>query len=225
MSQSEKLQETSNGVQALIDIIHEKGVDAGKEEGLRIVEEAEKRAEWIINQANEEAEQIKQKADKEADFIRHAGKDSLELAFRDIKLKLKDDLSSQFASQLKRLIRHEMQDPDTLKKLLMQAASKCRVPDEEMKILLPEQVLGLDELRQDPSSIEQGALVEVLSAVASSLFESGVEFKLSPDVKAGMTFSLRDGEIVIEATDKALTELLLAHLQPRFRALLEGVVA
>ncbi len=225
MSQPVNTPESSNGVQELIDLIHEKGVAAGKEEGTRIVKEAEKRAEWILSQAKEEAAHIKLRAEKDAQFIRNAGKDSLDMAFRDIKLKLKDELSSQFAGQLKRLIQHEMQDPDTLKQILVQAAAKSRVPDEKMKILLPEQALGLEELRQNPASIEQGELMEVLSDVAKRLFQSGVEIKLSPEVSSGLVFSLREGEILIEVTDKALADLLLAHLQPRFRALLEGVVA
>ncbi|MCP5209316.1 MAG: hypothetical protein H6998_00150 [Hahellaceae bacterium] len=225
MSQSNHAKENSHGIQELIDRIHDKGVAAGKEEGIRIVEEAEKRAEWIISQAKEEAEHIKRQSEKDAAFIRNAGKDSLEMAFRDVKLKLKDNLSAQFAAQLKRLIQHEMQDPETLKKLLIEAAAKSQVPDQPMKILLPAHALGLDELRHNPSSIEQGALMEVLSEVASSLFQSGVKFSLSKDVSAGMVFVLKDGEILIEVTDKSLADLLLAHLQPRFRALLEGVVA
>lgn len=224
MAQAESTKIISSGIQELINRMHEKGVAAGKEEGLKIVNEAENRAEWIISQAKEEAAQIKRQAEKDAAFIRHAGKDSLEMAFRDIKLKLKDNLSAQFAAQLKRLIQHEMQDPDTLKKLLIQAASKSRVPDEKMTVLLPAHALGVEELRQNPSSIEQGALMEILSDVAKKLFESGVTFTLSDKVAAGFVFVLRDGDILIEVTDKSLAELLLAHLQPRFRALLEGVV-
>ena len=49
----------------------------------------------------------------------------------------------------------------------------------------------------------------------------------SPGLKSneGIIFALREGEIKVDLTDEALTTLLLSHLQPRFRAILEGVVA
>lgn len=225
MSDPSDISSKSRGIQELISLLKDKGVTAGKDEGVRIIGDAEQRADWIVKQAKEEAKQILSRARQEADFIENAGRDSLLISFRDIKLRLKDELSNQFANQLKELIHHEMQSPDTLKQLLYCAASNARIPDEKMDIALPDKVMGLEELRQNPSSLKEGPLVEILSEVTKKLLKSEVTFKSGLPDKQGIVFSLRNGEILIELTDDALTNLLLTHLQPRFRALLEGVVA
>ena len=114
---------------------------------------------------------------------------------------------------------------ETLKQLLINAASNTHIPDEKMTILLPEKILGLEDIRQNPNSLKGGALVEILSEVTRKLLKSEVIFSTGLKSKEGIVFSLRDGEIKIDLTDEALTALLLSHLQPRFRAILEGVVA
>lgn len=224
MSQSLDTKQSASGVQELIDQIREKGVNAGKDEGTRIVEDAEQRAEWILKQAKEEAEAIRKEAEQHASFVKDAGKDALGLAFRDIKLKLKDELSIQFSEQLRKVVAQELQDPDTLKSLLISAVSKTNIPDEGVRIMLPANVKGVNELREDPKLLEQGPLVELVSDTAKKMLSKGVDIKLDKNINSGLTFLLKDGEVSVEMTDSSLSEMLLQHLQPRFRAILEGVV-
>jgi V/A-type H+-transporting ATPase subunit E len=225
MTQILETGKTSQGIQELVDLMREKGINAGKEEGTRIVAEAEKRAEWILAQAEQQAKELGQSAHQQAEFIKQSGAESLEMAFRDIKLKLKDELSSRFASQLQRLVNEELSDPQTLKQLLISAAAKTQIQDQAMTIQLPDNAVALKELREDPDLLKGGPLMEMLSEVSRSLFSAGVSLQTSGSADQGLTFLLRDGEITIELTDAALSKLLLAHLQPRFRAILEGVVA
>ena len=191
---------------------------------MRIVSDAEQRAEWIIKQAKEEAEAIKQAAEQDARFVKEAGQDALDLAFRDIKLKLKDELSIQFSEQLRKLVEKELQDPDTLKSLLISAVARTAIPDEPLTIVLPDKTKGINELREDPKSLEQGALVELVSDTAQKMLTKGVEVRLGSNFNSGLTFLLDDGKVSIEVTDQSLSSMLLQHLQPRFRAILEGVV-
>jgi V/A-type H+-transporting ATPase subunit E len=225
MTQILETGKTSQGIQELVDLMREKGINAGKEEGTRIVAEAEKRAEWILAQAEQQAQELSQSAHQQAEFIKQSGAESLEMAFRDIKLKLKDELSSRFATQLQRLVNEELSDPQTLKQLLISAAAKTQIQDQAMTIQLPDNAVALKELREDPDLLKGGPLMEMLSEVSRSLFSAGVSLQTSGSADQGLTFLLRDGEITIELTDAALSKLLLAHLQPRFRAILEGVVA
>ena len=81
MSEQAQDQFASRGVQELIDQIREKGVNAGEEEGTRIVQDAEQRAQWIVEQAKEQADEVRAKAEQDAGFTRSAGNESLELAF------------------------------------------------------------------------------------------------------------------------------------------------
>ncbi|QYZ66556.1 MAG: ATP synthase subunit epsilon [Gammaproteobacteria bacterium (ex Lamellibrachia satsuma)] len=46
----------------------------------------------------------------------------------------------------------------------------------------------------------------------------------SDDDLPGIRLSIRGDAIKLDVTEAAVTELLLAHLQPRFRALVEGIV-
>ena len=224
MSQSLDKNQAASGVQELIDQIREKGVNEGKSEGTRIVSDAEQRAEWIIKQAKEEAEDIKKEAEQSARFVKDAGKDALGLALRDIKLKLKDELSIQFSEQLRKLVEKELQDPNTLKALLVSAVSKTTIPDEGVTIVLPDKAKGINELREDPKSLEEGVLVELVSDTAKQMLTKGVEVRLDNNLDSGLIFLLNDGEVSVEVTDKSLSAMLLQHLQPRFRAILEGVV-
>ncbi len=224
MSEEVQGQFASKGIQELIDQIREKGVNAGEEESTRIVQDAEQRAKWIVEQAKEQADKVRAKAEQDAEFTRHAGTESLELAFRDIRAEIRDELTQQFAQQLQKLIVLELQDPDTLKKLLMSAAARSALPDEEMAIVLPEQAVGLDELRRDPEALQKGPLIELISATARELFSSGITVETGGRGQAGMQVILRDGEVTVDLSEQALTDLLLAHLQPRFRAILEGLV-
>ena len=214
----------SRGVQELIDQIREKGVNAGKEESTRIVQDAEQRAKWIVEQAKEQADELHAKAEQDADFTRNAGTESLTLAFRDIRAELRDELTEQFARQLQKLIVLELQDPDTLKKLLMSAAARSALPDEEMTIVLPEEAVGLEELREDPDALQKGPLIELISATARALFSRGRTVETGGRGRAGMEVLLRDGEVTVDIGEQALSDLLLAHMQPRFRAILEGLV-
>jgi V/A-type H+-transporting ATPase subunit E len=225
MSQSLDTKQSASGVQELIDQIREKGVNEGKTEGTRIVEDAEQRAEWIIKQAKEEAEAIRKEAEENSRFVKDAGQDALGLAFRDIKLKLKDELSNQFSEQLRKLVDKELQDPNTLKSLLVSAVSKTMIPDEALTIVLPEKVKGINELREDHKSLEQGPLVELVSDTAKKMLTKGVDIRLDNNMNSGLTFLLNDGKVTLEITDKSLSDMLLQHLQPRFRAILEGVVS
>jgi V/A-type H+-transporting ATPase subunit E len=225
MSQNLDTHSSSKGIQELIDLMRDKGVSAGKDEGQKIIDEAEERAAWIIAQAEEEAAKVRAEAEKNARFVSEAGKEALDIAFRDIKLKLKDELSSKFAGQLRKLISKELQDPETLKKILISAASKSKVPDEPMTIVLPDRVVGVNELRKDPTLLGQDPLIEMLSEVAATLFSQGVKIETSDKADGGLTFLLKGGEITVELTEHSLADLVLVHLQPRFRAILEGVVA
>lgn len=224
MSEEVQGKPMSRGIQELIDEIRLKGVTAGEEESTRIVQDAEQRARWILEQAEEQAEATHNKAEQDAEFIRTAGKESLELAFRDIRAKLRDELAQQFAQQLEKMIAQELHDPDTLKKLLMSAAGRSTLKDEEMAILLPERAVGLEELRQDPDALQKGPLIELVSSIAGELFSSGVTVEGGGRGEAGMHILLRDGQVSVDLSEKALTEVLLRHLQPRFRAILEGLV-
>ena len=59
---------------------------------------------------------------------------------------------------------------------------------------------------------------------ARGLLREGVSFGVATGAQAGLKLRLVDRDVVLDLTDAAIAQTCLAHLQPRFRALLEGVV-
>jgi V/A-type H+/Na+-transporting ATPase subunit E len=57
------------------------------------------------------------------------------------------------------------------------------------------------------------------------MLRAGVTFDRSSDDAGGIRIVLKDNGLLVDLTDAAVADVILRHLQPRFRALLEGVVS
>ena len=79
-------------------------------------------------------------------------------------------------------------------------------------------------MRANPAELREGRLTRFVFGLTAEMLREGVEFAGSEDVEAGMRIRMRDQEVTLELTDRAVADLLLQHLQPRFRAIQEGIV-
>jgi V/A-type H+-transporting ATPase subunit E len=91
-------------------------------------------------------------------------------------------------------------------------------------VLLPRDVVGLDELRHKPETLSEGTLSHFVLAVAQSMLREGVRFSVGDAKQNGIRVRLVGQDLEVELTDETVARLLLTHLQPRFRALVEGIV-
>lgn len=220
-------QAVSHGVEELIDRLREEGVTAGRSEAERIVADAESRARWLIEQAQDEATNLVDKARAEAKALTASADDALQVAARDMLLSLRERLTHRFAGEVRRLVGEQMQDTDLLKQLILEIAAEQRGAigdDQPVEMLLPPKALELDELRKDPGELQEGELTGFVLGVTDGMLRDGVVFRIADSDEEGITARLVDDEINVEVTAEAVTTLLLEHLQPRFRALLEGIV-
>jgi V/A-type H+-transporting ATPase subunit E len=215
----------SQGVQELIDEIREKGVNAGKDEGARIVADAESRAQWILAQAEEEAARLRQQAQQDAQFIRDAGHEALQLSMRDVLLRLRDEISQHLTHELESMIKRNLQTEESMLALLSGVAARLSGDAVPEAVLIPASVVGIDELRINPQALTEGALPDLLATVLKDLMCAGVRVLASGDHDSGVVLQYDGGTVTVELTEKVLCAALMAHLQPRFRAMLEGVVA
>ena len=94
----------------------------------------------------------------------------------------------------------------------------------QVEFILPENVVGLNELRDSPEKLEHSQLTELVFGLTRDMLLDGVSFSRSESLKSGMQVRLKDRDLVIDFTDQSVAAMLLEHLQPRFRAILEGVV-
>lgn len=226
-NQSQKV--ASSGVEALIDRLKNEGVSAGQKKAEDIVLDAQKRAEWIVQEAEEEARQLTDKARKEADAILSTGKDALQLAARDALIKLRDTLLNSFSQEVTRVVGQRMQDPEFIDKLIMALAGTVREKtgldnSQAVTIRLPEDVMGVGELKKNPEELQQGALSHYTASLAADMLRDGVRFEITGDLSGGLFIRLENEEMLIDFSDETVAALLLEHIQPRFRALLQGIV-
>jgi len=219
----------SSGVESLIERLKNEGVEAGQKKSEDLVLNAQKRAEWIIEEAELEAKGVIDNARQEANALKAAGEDALKLARRDAFLKLRDTLLGSFGDEVMRVVGKQMTDQSFTEKLILTLAGvvreKTSLDDhKEIVITLPEDIMGVEELRKNPEELNQGVLSHYTASIAANLLRDGVTFNVSDDINAGLTVRLVDEAMEIDFTDEAVAALLLEHIQPRFRALLQGIV-
>lgn len=222
-------QKVSSGVAELIQKLHDDGVVSGKTEAGKIIKNAKVSAEGILAQATQEAKTIVAKAQTEAAQIRKGGEDALNIAMRDIVLKLKAKLSETVGERVQKLISADLAQDDFLKKLILEVAGRAR--DEvnlkeagKARYLLPKELIGLEELREHPLELAEGSLSHFILNVAADVLREGVTFGEAEDTKPGLRIYLQDKDIQVDLSDERISEILLEHLHPRFRAILEGTV-
>lgn len=219
----------SSGVEDLIERLIQDGVSEGQERAERIVTDAERRAEWLVEQAHEEAEAIREEARSEAQRLRRSGKEALHTAARDAILELKETLMHRFADQLRSLIATEMQREDFLQRLILELAGNARETagvdrTDRVEVVLPRDVVGLEELRRNPEELREGTLSYFAATLMRDVIHEGVTFTTSEETQTGIRLRLLDHDIEVDLTDESVATLLLQHLQPRFRALVEGII-
>ena len=217
----------ANGVDALIARLRDEGVADGRAQGEQIVKDAQVRAELIIKQAHEKANEILTEARQEADSLKKAGNQALEVAARDAMLSLKMELSQRFTGEVRRLVGVEVQKPELLQRLIREIAGRAKdeIGDaQSVEILLPRNVVGFEELSRNPEELEHGILTHFIRLIHQDPLREGITFGVASDNQGGLRIRLVDQEVVLDISDRAIAEVLLQYLQPRFRALLEGIV-
>ena len=230
MAQATAQHPVSAGIDALIQRLKQEGVDEGHAEAQKVVAEAEARARDILAKAEAEAKSRTDAATQEADRLKRGGEEALKVAMRDAVLELKEGLSTRFARQVQGVIAKLSTDEEVLKQMILAVASRARdeagIDDaKELDIILPRTVVGMDELRRNPQELREGSLSQFALAAAADMLRAGVSYERSSDDAGGIRVVLKDDGLLVDLTDTAVAEVILRHLQPRFRALLEGVVS
>jgi V/A-type H+-transporting ATPase subunit E len=219
----------SSGVNNLIRRLREEGVSEGKTEADRIIAEARARAAQIIKEAEQKAEQVTTEARREAEAFTTGGEDALRIAMRDTILALKGQLSDLVSDQVKRLISREMQQEDFLIRLILEVAGKVRSQsgldkEKNVEVLLPTSLVGIEDLRKNPLELREGTLSHFIVSVANDVLREGFVLRNDDGIESGIRLYLKDKDVLIDLSDESVASVLLEHLQPRFRAILEGMV-
>lgn len=219
----------SAGVEALITRLRDEGVAAGRSEADKVTAAATAKARAIVEKAEAEAEALTKQARSEAESYRRAAEDALKSSARDAVLQLKERLVRRFADEIAGAVSKAMADEALLPQLILALVGRARDDAQldrstDVEIVLPREAVAIDALRRSPESVDKDPLTAFVAAKTGDMLREGIHFTRADDKEGGIRIVMHDSGISVDLTDRAVANALLAHLQPRFRALLEGVV-
>ncbi len=216
----------SDGVQSLIDRLVEDGIEEGERRRSGLVEEAERQAERCLDEAKEEAQRIRTEAKAEADRLQKSAVDAMRLAARDLVLELKEKLADRFSQELEKRLSHTLDDSAVLTELVLEVASQTRNTlrldeEPELSLLLPQTLTDAAKLETPSSEPERDRLTNLVIGLTGDVLREGVTFGRSDRDDGGLRIRFSARGVELDLTERGLATLLTAHLQPRFRGLLD----
>ncbi|WP_170773230.1 hypothetical protein [Ruegeria lacuscaerulensis] len=217
----------SHGVDALIDKLRSDGVAAGQADADKLRSEAKAEAAKILADAKREADEYQKKARTESDNYRAAGEEALNTAMRDAVLTMKAGLTDRFREDVERLVTKEMADPEMLKQMILEVVGRAAEGAKlggKVQVILPAKVATQEDIKQNADDIQSGKLTKYVLGLTADVLREQVELHAADSTQDGIRVRAEDQGVVLDLTDKAVASLLMEHLQPRFRAVLEGVI-
>ena len=216
----------SAGVEGLIGRLRDQGIGEGRSQAEALVTAAKQQAADIVAAAKRDADDVLAKAQEASAKLKAAGEDAVRLAMRDTILSMEGDLAKQFADRLRHLVKGVLADPEFLQRLILEVASRAApaVAGKPAELLLPAEIVSLEDLRRKPEEAKPGTLMHFVLSLGGGMLREGMRFGTIDDGEAGIRVRLVEDDVRIDVTEKAVSELLLRHMLPRFRALLHGAV-
>ncbi|RAP38443.1 hypothetical protein B1207_00705 [Legionella quinlivanii] len=221
----------SQNIESLIAQLKQEGVNAGKEEADNIINTAKKRASELLNEAQLKSKRLIEDAHQQILREKKAAEDALQLAARNMRLELRQNLMHRFAEEVGRIVHKELNNEALLRELIVLIAQDTKeqlhgFAAKEVNIQLPEKVLSFEEIRKNPKLLENDSLKELVQSITHQMLKAGMSVTINPDAKnpAGIKVHLIEEDIVLDLSEEAVSCLLVKHMQPRFRALLEGLL-
>ncbi|NNJ28048.1 hypothetical protein [Alienimonas chondri] len=204
----------ASGVQQLIDRLRREGVDKGQTEADAVLEAARRQAMELLDDAQSRADAMLKEAQTEADRTRRAGEEAIRLAGRDSILELTEELRDGCKRTLQRLVSHALRDDEFLRRLILEIARRSVPDDADVR-------LNVQLLDDDPSPENDAALQRFAESLAGQSLRDGLTFEVTDSDAPGVRVQIVDGDLEVDLTDETLTQVLLRHLSPRFRELLD----
>ena len=219
---SEQETEKTSGVQELIDRLSQDGVAAGQLQADNIVSEAQARAEEILESARRKASEIVARGEEETKKLKLAGEEALRLAARDTIRDFDARIHEGFKKRLQGLVRHELQDPQLLKNIILQITRQATegLGDGPVEILMPREIISDQKVREQIDADEPDALTKLVQGIVGDDLREGVTVSLGSQTHGGLIVRMADDNLEVDLSEEAIAEFLALHLLPRFRAIM-----
>jgi V/A-type H+-transporting ATPase subunit E len=223
MERHDQVPTAAQGVQELIERIRGEGVRAGREEAERILREARAQATSLRASAEAEAREMVERARAQIAREQAAGVEALKNAARDAALALRGNVRTSFERYVHRLVSTDMQDAAFVRSLVLVLAGEAaarHVEDHDAEIFVSSALAGGADAESPGPAVREKIRSAVLGA-AGAMLREGVELLPADDVAGGARVRLVGQDLEVDLTDTAVTRLLLKHLLPRYRAIVE----
>lgn len=217
-------QPQASGVQELIDRLQQEGVEEGKSQAEQLLAGARKEAARILDDARKQTEQLLEDARAEAEHTKEKGEAALRLASRDAVLALDTQVHNRVRERLQKLIDHTLSDRQFLERLILEVAGRTMPKDYDgpVQILLPDTELTMEQLRAAPESTTEETLTKFVMDMMGDSLRDGITFDTSGVGEPGIRIRLLEDDVQIDVTGDAISGLLMRHLLPRFRAIMNA---
>ncbi len=210
------------GVQDLIAQIRDDGLKAAEEEADKVLAAARREADQLVADARAESEELRRKTAAEIESNKQAALEALKMAARDSGLQLEAAVLAAFERHVKRLVTPITHDGSFMRALVLVLAGEAveqHLKDKPLQILVSDLLAGKDRENEELDELVR----EGLLGISGDMLREGVEIIPSADVPGGASVRLVDEDLEIDLTNEAVSNLLLKHLLPRYRAIVEGV--
>ncbi len=181
----------SAGVEILITRLRDEGIAQGRSQAQALVTAAQQQATDIVAAAKREADAIAVKANEQAAKLKVAGEDAIRLAMRDTTLSLEADLTNRFQNMLRGLVKGVLQDPAFLQRLILEVAGKAAPSTERAELLIPAEVVSLEDLRRKPEEAKPGSLTHFVLSLGGGMLREGLSFGVTDGLRRGFESSWR----------------------------------
>jgi V/A-type H+-transporting ATPase subunit E len=196
---------TVPGIEDLIARLREEGTEEGRAEAARLMARAQAQARDILDAARAVADAMRGAARKDADRLRRTEEEALQPAMRDTVLDLKARHATRFADDVRGKIGGLMRNDDVLRRMILALAGRTRdaagLDDSDtLEVILPREVVGLDDLRRRPEALQEGTLTHFAAGIPGDILRDGVTFHAAADGRGGNRVRMADTGVTLDLT-------------------------
>ena len=199
-----------NKLQELTDRLYQEGLSKGKEEGARLVETAQSKAQAIIDKAKAQAAEIVEQAKNEAaDYKTKVEGDLMMAAGQCIQFTKKEIENLVVTKISDEQVSKALTSPDFLKEIIKTVAEKFSAQESaDLQMVLPASL--------------QDQVAPFIKNELSKVVKGDVKADFSKKIAGGFTIGPKDGGYFISLTDDSFKELIGEYLRPVTKKLLFG---
>lgn len=199
-----------NKLQELTDKLYQEGLSKGKEEGEKLLSEAQAQAKDIVAKAKAEAERILNAAQAQADDLKAKAASDVKAASEQALQATKKDIENLLIhTVVSEKVGKELSKADVLKEIVLAVAKNFSTQEStDIALVLPENV---------KKDVEPWLKAELGKAIGKE-----VKAEFSKKIAGGFTIGPADGSYFISLTDATYSELISEYLRPVTKKLLFG---